>query len=328
MNRYQVIGKLSIGDAVEAGNLEVIEVTDAGHLTGNLPPGVEPKPTEACTVRLQCKGPAPSPDKPPKPTGKPITLKLEFDAENLDSALEWGSGEIETRAAILSVLTLNRVDVESTINCVEITPGKSKGLESGHGGDYTLEHAVLDNDVFRHVMGGTVFGGNVSPKLAGSFRWFRKGLQSEFPEDAYLCFWIALEMLAPEFAVGESRFMLCPRCQKQFEICPNCNETTESRPQASEGIIALFREHLGWPKKKYRDLNRTRGKLMHGGKPVSESFRHELIDGNGQIMIALLKGYEVLLGASIGPETHPLSTRLFISPWGNQLRTTFSLPEN
>jgi hypothetical protein len=332
VNRYKVSGKLSIRDAVEAGDLEEIVVSNPGSLSGGLAPGVKPKSIKDCTVRLQCRGSAPSPGELPKPTETPITLTLEFDAPDLDSALEWGGQEIETRAAILSVLLLNRVEVESAINCVEITAGKREDLESGHSGEYSLAPVVIANDVFQHVMGGSVFEGKIHSKLAGSFRWFRKGMQNEFPEDAYLCFWIALEMIASEFAVGKSRFMLCPRCQEQFKICPNCNESTEVPAGISEGIITLFNDHLKWPKKKFRDLNKFRAKLMHGGTPVSEGFRKELIARNSQIIEALLKGYEVLIGSgtgpSIGPDTHPLRTRLLILPWGSQLRTNFSLPED
>ncbi len=145
-------------------------------------------------------------------------------------------------------------------------------------------------------------------------------------------FWIALEMIASEFAVGKSRYMFCLRCHEQFQTCPNCNETTEMKAGVSEGIIALFDDHLNWPKKTFRALNKFRGRLMHGGTPVSEGFRKELIARNGQVIEALLKGYEVLIGSgngpSIGLDTHPLRTRLLILPWGSQLRTNFSLPEN
>jgi hypothetical protein len=154
-------------------------------------------------------------------------------------------------------------------------------------------------------------------------------MNSEFPEDAYLCFWIALEMIAPEFFDKKPRYMLCPRCQKHVVTCPICEDTTEMEAGVSDGIVNLFQDHLGWTKnKEFRGLNKLRAKLMHGGTPVSEAFRHDLINGNGQLRNALLKGYEVLInpgnGPSIGPDTHPLQQRLFISPWGNQLRTIFS----
>jgi hypothetical protein len=181
-------------------------------------------------------------------------------------------------------------------------------------------------------MGGTVFGGKVHSKLAGSFRWFRKGMNSQFPEDAYICFWIALEMIAPEFFDKKPRYMLCPRCHEQVVTCPNCGKTTEMEAGVSDGIVNLFHNHLGWTKSKFRDLNKLRAKLMHGGTPVSESFRHRLINGNGHLRNALLKGYEVLInsgnGPRIGPHTHPLQQRLVMSPWGNQLNIKFSLPQD
>ncbi len=130
-------------------------------------------------------------------------------------------------------------------------------------------------------------------------------------------------MIANEFTVGTQRFMLCPRCQRQFKTCPKCEKSTATRAQETDGIIALFREHLNWQKQKFRDLNSTRSKLMHGNKAVSEEFRQELIKGNGDLRTALLTGYEVLLGFT--PGTHPHVLRLlFYSDPSPQLRISFN----
>jgi hypothetical protein len=86
VNRYRVIGKLLIRDAVEAGDLEEIVVTDPKSLTGGLPQGVRPKHIEDYTVHLQCRGPAPSSGESPEPTETPITLTLD------DSDEGWGIG--------------------------------------------------------------------------------------------------------------------------------------------------------------------------------------------------------------------------------------------
>jgi len=71
----------------------------------------------------------------------------------------------------------------------------------------------------------------------------------------------------------------------------------------------MFNKHLNWPKEKFRDLNGTRSKLMHGNKPISEEFRRELIEGDADLRKALVTGYEALLGFKIG--THPHALRLF-----------------
>ena len=79
---------------------------------------------------------------------------------------------------------------------------------------------------------------------------------------------------------------------------------------------------------KFKDLNRIRSKLMHGNKPISEEFRQELIAGNGDLRHALVTGYEVLLGFTIG--THPHALRLFFySDPSPQLRLSFdATPED
>ncbi len=324
MNRYRIVGKIVIGDAVEAGELTEITVMDPLALAASLPQAVQP---QVPTVRLQCKSP-PTPGNPPNPPEELVAFNLEFNAPDIESALEWGSEEFEARVAVLATLTLKQIEIKGALSCVEITPGKYDGLRSGHIAEEAISEPVtLSNDLLRHVMGGTAFAERLSPKLVGSFRWFRKGLAAVFPEDAFLYYWIALEMIATEFAVGESRFLQCPRCQTQFETCPNCEESTEMRPQASHGVIALFRDHLNWEKQKFRALNRTRSKLMHGNSPVTESLRQELVAGSGAISIALVRGYEVLLG--IGPGKHPFAPRLELpQAYSARLYTEFSRPSN
>lgn len=129
-------------------------------------------------------------------------------------------------------------------------------------------------------------------------------------------------MIATEFTEGKKRFMFCHICQTQFETCPNCEKSTETKAQASDGIVNMFDKHLSWPKRKFRDLNGIRSKLMHGNKAISEEFRQELVQGNGDLRQALVTGYEVLLGFTIG--THPQALRLyFYSDPSPQLRLTF-----
>jgi Apea-like HEPN len=330
MNRYQIDGKLQLRDAIEVGNLTAILVTNPRPFTGTLPLGAAPEPStsldseEQPLVHLDYDDPTPeTPHAPPK---EPIPFKLEFDAPDIDIALEWGSEEIEARADILAFLTFNHVEVQ-TLSCVEITPGKYEGLQSVHEGSVHPEPVVLNNEYFTSVMNGTALEQRLSPKLLGSFRWFRKGLGAKLPEDEFLYYWIALEMIATEFSIGKPRFMLCPRCQTNFKECPNCKRSTRMEPQASQGIIALFQKHLNWPKTRFRQLNTIRAKLMHGNKAVSEAFRKELMQGNGVLRTALVAGYEVLLGFK--PGSHRFMDRLFFySDPSPQLRLEFSRPPN
>lgn len=175
------------------------------------------------------------------------------------------------------------------------------------------------------MMAGKTLRGKLTTRLLGSFRWFRKTLEAnlaDHPEDEFICYWIALEMIATEFTVGKQRFMFCHVCDTQFATCPNCGKSTATKAQVSDGIVDMFKKHLGWSKRKFRDLNATRSKLMHGNKAVSEEFRKELIEGNGALRHALTTGYEVLLGFTVG--SHPHATRLFFySDPSPQLRTSF-----
>ena len=187
---------------------------------------------------------------------------------------------------------------------------------------------VSSNEFFNSVIAGTVLRGKLSSRLLGSLRWFRKALEANLadsPEDEFICHWIALEMIATRFTEGKHRFMFCHVCDTQFETCPNCGNSTATKAQVSDGIITMFNEHLSWPKSKFRKLNSTRSKLMHGNKAISEEFRRELTEGNGDLRHALVTGFEVLLGFTKG--THPHASRLlFYSDPSPQLCTIFDLP--
>jgi hypothetical protein len=329
MNRYRIDGKLLLRDAVEVGNLKAVVVKDPKPFTVKLPSGDTCDPTTDTQVTLDYDEPtSASPHAPPK---EPISFSLEFDAIDGDTALNWGINEIEARADVLTFLTLNPVEVQGMMSCIEITPGKSKGRQSIHEGSIEPGPTMLSNEFFNSVTAGTALMGRLSPRLLGSLRWFRKGLEASIanrPEDEFIYYWIALEMIAAEFAQGKQRFMSCHICRKQFEICPNCGKSTATKAQASDGIITMFEKHLSWPMGKFKDLNRIRSKLMHGNKPISEEFRQELIAGNGDLRHALVTGYEVLLGFTIA--THPHALRLFFySDPSPKLRLSFdATPED
>ena len=326
MNRYRIGGKLLFRDAVEIGNLNAVVVKDPKPFTGKLPSGDPPDPTTESQITIDYDDP--TSESPHAPPAEPVDFNLELDAPDEDTALEWGINEIEARADVLTFLTLNPVEVQGMMSCVEITPGKYKGLQSIHEGSVEPGPVMLSTELFNSVMAGTALTGKLSPTLLSSFRWFRKALEAniaDHPEDEFICYWIALEMIATEFTEGKQRFMFCHVCQTQFETCPSCEQSTATKAQVSDGIVTMFDKHLSWPKRKFRDLNGTRSKLMHGNKPISAQFRQELVEGNGDLRHALVTGYEVLLGFTIG--THPHALRLFFySDPSPQLHTSFDLP--
>ena len=326
MNRYRISGKLSFGDAVELGKLNAIVVKDPQPFTEKTFPDSSSNPTTKSLVTIDHDDPAPESQHIPRE--QPVDFSLEFDAPDGDAALEWGINEIEARADVLTWLTLNPVEVQGMMSCVEITPGKRKELESIHEGSAQPAPEVLSTEFFTNLMAGRTLRGKLSPKLLGSFRWFRKALEAnlaDHPEDEFICYWIALEMIATDFTEGKQRFMFCHICDTQFETCPNCGKSTATKAQVSDGIVNMFKKHLSWPKRRFRDLYGTRSKLMHGNKAISEEFRKELIERNGELRHALVTGYEVLLDFTVG--SHPHALRLFFySDPSPQLRTTFDLP--
>src|SRR5829696_268014 len=132
MNRYQMHGKLLLRDAVEIGNLTAVVVKDPKPFTGKLPSGDTPNQTTNSQVTLDYEDP--TSEIPHAPPNEPISFSLEFDAPNEDSALNWGINEIEAQADVLAFLTLNAVEVQGMMSCVEITPRKQEGLHSIHEG--------------------------------------------------------------------------------------------------------------------------------------------------------------------------------------------------
>jgi Apea-like HEPN len=323
MNRYRMYGKLLLRDAVEIGNLTAVVVKDPKPFTGKLPSGDTPNPTTNSQIILDYE--EPTSESPHAPPNEPISFSLEFDAPDEDTALNWGINEIEARADVLTFLTLNPVEVQGMMSCQEITSRKHEGRQSIHEGSVEPGPVILPNEFFTSVMAGTALMGKLSPRLLGSFRWFRKGLEANTanrPEDEFIYYWIALEMIAAEFTEGKQKFMFCHICQTQFKTCPNCGKSTATKALVSDGITNMFDKHLNWRKKKFSGLYGTRSKLMHGNKPISEEFRQELIKGNADFRKALVTGYEALLGFTLG--THPHALRLFFySDPSPQLRLSF-----
>src|SRR5215210_6474639 len=163
MRRYRMEGKLLLRDAVEIGNLTGVVVKDPNPFTGKLPSGDVPDPTTESLMTIDYEDPtSESPLAPPK---EPIPFSLEFNAPDIDTALQWGTEEIEARADVLTYLTLNPVQVQAMMSCVEVTPDKHEGLQSVHEGSVQPDPIVLSTEFFNRVMSGRVLEGKLSPKL-------------------------------------------------------------------------------------------------------------------------------------------------------------------
>src|SRR5215216_3880324 len=171
MNRYRVHGKLLVHDVIEIGNLNSVVVTNPKPYTDKLTTATNP----AADPQVHIDYEYPDPQTLPVPPEEPIPFRLEFDAPDIDKALEWGSDEIEARADVLAYLTLNNVEVQID-SCEEITPGKRQ-VQQIFEGSMHPEPVVLRSDFFANVMHGTILEGRLSSKVLGSFRWFRKGLE-------------------------------------------------------------------------------------------------------------------------------------------------------
>lgn len=316
MNRYKISAKLDIFDTTNTGDLAKIEISDPPSLVS---PRQDGNSRRECHIEIKTRGVGGTVGKQNEQR-EPVVVEIEFDALDLKQAVHWGSDELEARADLLAAFTSNVVKIKGRASCHEITPNKTEGKKIHIPAEAIGSVTVLNKEFVGHVMAGVLPGGSLPPPVLRSMRWLRKGLASYLPEDMFFCFWISLEAVGGEFTQNLKKVMECPRCRNLFKECPKCGENTEVRASANEGMRVLLEKYVKDGGKEFRELNKMRGKLLHGNVQITEKLRDELVTKLGMMRTAIHGAYESLLG--IEPGKFPYGNRPMI--FQTALTFTFS----
>ena len=111
--------------------------------------------------------------------------------------------------------------------------------------------------------------------------WFRQGLTSERPEDRFLAYFMALEILSTAIVPERA----------DVHVCRHCGKATGIPKVPREGILYVVAEVLHKTRRDWDKVVKLRGKVVHA--PVSgERLHEEIFQQAGlleQVLIAALK---------------------------------------
>jgi hypothetical protein len=215
-----------------------------------------------------------------------LSLHIYFEAPRLEEAKEIGEDLLADCLNMLAFATGAGLRQHRIRQIVDATPGLT-GMRSvlmwGDSIEYEDPQPYLDVDIARSVERLMEF--ECPPAVRRALRWYRIAINEEHPDDQFMSFWFALEILAEHQKSPEKVPDRCPRCRSPL-FCESCKLHPEHRPYAKQGIVALLKAvDPDCTDTTIALLDKSRNSLMHG--TTLREVEAELPDPHEQIVDVL-----------------------------------------
>jgi hypothetical protein len=193
-----------------------------------------------------------------------LSLHLYFDAPSLDQARDIAEELLADCLNILALATGCKFQRHRIRQVVEATHGvamKSVLMWSDII-DNEDPQPFLENSTTQCIERLLEF--NIPPQIRRAMRWYRLGINAKVPDDQFINFWFALEIVA-EFQKSAAKVpSKCPQCQSPL-YCESCKTHPIHRPYPKQAIRALIESvDKDCDDETIERLDRTRNGLMHG----------------------------------------------------------------
>jgi len=142
---------------------------------------------------------------------------------------------------------------------------------------------VIDMRVF-----GELFDKPKDERIVRSMSWLRKGYLEQNHVDRFIAFWTGLESINELLC----DFFGVPTKDRKFK-CNKCGNTVDNL--SSIGIKKLFLKVAKVDNALFSQIRKARGKLLHGGGPLSNDFVNRIREYNTVVKKALVIGIGKLL---------------------------------
>ncbi|MES2511844.1 MAG: methylamine utilization protein MauJ [Pseudomonadota bacterium] len=194
-----------------------------------------------------------------------LSLHLYFDASDLEASKEVSEELLAECLNMLAFSTSCRFKRHRIRQIVDATPG-SGGMRSllmwGDAIQYEDPQPYLSAETTRGIERLLEF--DCPPAIKRALRWYRLGVNETQPDDQFMCFWFALEIVAEHQKSIEKVNDRCPKCHAPL-FCESCKTHPMHKPYAKQAIAALLK--AADPKCEDATialLDKTRNSLMHG----------------------------------------------------------------
>lgn len=227
-----------------------------------------------------------------------LSLHLYFDAPSLNEAKEIADDLLADCLNILAFATGARFERHRVRQIVEVTAENTEMksvLMWGNSIEYMDPQPLLDEESARSVEKLLEF--DMPPSIRRALRWYRIGINETSPDDQFMCFWFAVEILGEYQKSSEKVTDKCPRCRSAL-YCESCKTHPVHKPYAKQAIRSVLKTaDESCDDAVIERLDKTRNSLMHGAtlKEIECSLpepHEQIVDVLGRLLwMALIKQF-------------------------------------
>jgi hypothetical protein len=200
-----------------------------------------------------------------------LLAELVFDSESLDIARDEAQDLLAQALNALCFTTRHKFSQRQLRRVVDWTPGLTEREEIVLT-ELPLRDVAeprLTPDLAKAASRMLVMG--QGERCQGALRWFRLGLGADSPDEQFMYFWLALEIVAEASKGPEKVPSGCPKCQTAL-YCETCGEHPLHRRFASDAIEKLINDvspETFDKREIFLVLSKIRNTLMHGRRVES-----------------------------------------------------------
>lgn len=235
------------------------------------------------------------------------------ESESIDEAREHLRSCLAKQLDMFTFATHSRCKIDEPIRLVEWDAGKQeRHFKSFHTSDarfppepnlsqdFLNSSSILDN-------------ADPLPFIRTALKYFRYGVLDSQPEDQFMRFWLALEVIAENMKENEQVPIVCPECNKVM-TCGECGTQPTRTPMAKQAIELLSERIIG---KDWRVVTKplfiTRNGIMHGSSTSSIEKKSKQPISNSVNDLAKLVWNAIRINIKLSEEE---ASKLVLGHWG------------
>lgn len=219
-----------------------------------------------------------------------LSLHLYFRASTLDEARDIADDRLADCLNMLAFTTGSRFRRHRIRQIVDATPGIT-GMRSlliwGDSIEYEDPQPFLREDTVYAIERLSEF--DIPPAIRRALRWYRLGINATVPDDQFMNFWFALELVAEFQKSTEKVPSKCPQCRSPL-YCESCKTHPIHKPYPKQAIRVLLKAvDKQCDDATIERLDKTRNSLMHGStlKEIEDSLpqpHEQIVDILGRLL--------------------------------------------
>ena len=193
-----------------------------------------------------------------------IIVTVYGESTSIDEAQEHLRSCLAKQLDMFSFATHSRCKIEEPIRLVEWDEEeKTRHFKAFHTSDARFPPEPNLSQEFLNTS-SILDNAEPPPFIRTALKYFRYGVLDTQPEDQFMRFWLALEIIAENTKENVQIAIICPECKSAL-TCSACGAEPKRTPMAKQAIELISEKIIG---EKWRDVTKplftTRNGVMHG----------------------------------------------------------------